>query len=57
MDFISTAGELDGVVTAITTNAAAFTPAAVTVIGIGAGITLLLWGAPKLLGVLKRTAK
>lgn len=48
---------MDGVVTAITTGVADLTDAAPAVIGIGVGIAVLFWGAPKLIGLLKRTSK
>lgn len=45
------------VVTAITTEVADLTTAAPGIIAVGVGIAVLFWGAPKLIGLLKRTSK
>lgn len=48
---------MDAVVLQITAAAGEFTEQAAPIIGLGIGIGVLLWGAPKLFGLLKKTAK
>lgn len=48
---------MDGVTTAITAGAADLTAETPAIIALGVGIAVIFWGAPKLIGLLKRTSK
>jgi hypothetical protein len=50
-------GALDAVTDAITANLPLFIAAAGVAIAAGVGIAIMIWAAPKLMGVFKKTAK
>ena len=49
--------DFSGIISIITNAAGSLMPAVISVIGIGVGVGLVIWGFPKLLSLFKRSAK
>lgn len=49
--------DFSGIISIITNAAGSLMPAVISVIGIGVGVGLVIWGFPKLLNLFKRSAK
>lgn len=49
--------DFSGVVTLISSFAAAYSPVILTIFGVGLGIAALVWGYPRLVGLFKKSAK